>query len=108
MRTLMIALVVAAVLPSCRLFMPEKYEARDRCAAAIPILREYPSGPYRIVGGKTVGITHEQALRYEACAVGAEAVVVSAGQDETVSKRRGQADPVLVGVFITYTREIGR
>jgi len=94
------SVAVVLFVPACRLFMPDKYEALDRCATVLPVLREYPTRPYSIVGGKTVKIHEEQALRYETCEAGADAVVISP-EDARQKGRSGK--PVLVGVFIRYT-----
>ena len=92
------AIVLASVLSSCRLFMPqEEIDRIDRCVYTIPVLREYPSRPYRVLGGRTAVIEAEQLLLNKACLSHADAVVIEV-EHGLIRKRK----PMIVGVFIRY------
>ena len=78
--------------------MPEKYAAREACAQRIPVLREFPA-KYKIVGSKTMPADREQNMRYEACVVGADAVVIVV-KTNPGSGRQGK--PTIDGVFIRH------
>ena len=100
-----VIVALLSVVPGCRIFLPHKYDARDRCAARIPVLRELPTRPYVTVGAKTAGVGKEQNLRHEACAEKADAVVITIERGEGRGWGRRSIEPTLMGVFIQYSRD---
>jgi hypothetical protein len=82
------AIVVFA--PGCRIFRGDEWRRRDACVETLPLLREVPERPHRII--KVVRADSEDQLAWEACAERADAVV-SLGLS-TGTKTGGGAIPV--------------
>ena len=113
--------VLAAVLVAsgagCRTFRSEEWARRDRCARSMPLLREEPSRPYRVV--KVVSEDGDDDLIKEACedpnvdaviAMGftsdvvTKGVAVPLGRTGIFAGRRRSSEETLVrGILIRYT-----
>lgn len=78
-----LALLLAA--PGClRTFRPQEQARRDTCATRLPIYREPPDRPYRVV--KIVRAKDENDLAWRACAERADAVI-ALGRSEDYETR---------------------
>lgn len=87
MRWMMAAATTAVLLASgCRVFRAEEWRRRDLCAHRLPVLREEPARPYRVI--KILQAKSDDDLAWQACAARADAVV-SEIASETTTKVRG-------------------
>jgi hypothetical protein len=67
------ATLIVAATPGCRIFRAEEWNRRDVCAETLPLLREVPERPYRVI--KVVRADNDDGLAWEACAEQADAVI---------------------------------
>lgn len=84
----------------CRIFRSDEWSRRDRCAARLPVLREEPARPYRIV--KIVEGESETDLAWQACAEGAQAVLALGLTTETTVRHGGAVNVLPGGTTAVY------
>ena len=110
-----VPLVLLAGCLGCRILRSEEYERRDRCAQSMPLLREEPSRPYRVV--KVVSKDGEDDLIKEACEdINVDAVISMGFTSDVVTKgiavgragiaagrSRSSEETLVRGILIRYT-----
>jgi len=74
-----VVLTVVSALPCCRVFRGEEWDRRDRCAKTLPVLRHAPNREYRRI--EVLKDTSEDGLAWQACGLGADAVLVDGGDE---------------------------
>ncbi len=78
LRVVAVAVLLSAV-PACRIFRGEEWARRDKCAQTLPVLRKAPDRDYRRI--QVVKDTTEDGLAWQACGLGADAVLVEGGDE---------------------------
>jgi hypothetical protein len=107
------------LLSGCSVFFPEWTAARDaarakekdrfdNCIATLPVLREEPSGVYRVV--QIVEAYNDKDLVWYACSVDVDAVISTYAQDEVTTTTVGGGPHFAVGRSRTRseTKLVGR
>ncbi len=82
-----VALAVLALCAGCRIFRAEEWERRDRCAATLPVLRQEPERPYRVI--KIVEGKNDNDLAWKACAERAHAVISARSESYETKVKAG-------------------
>lgn len=68
---------------SCRIFLADEWDRRDRCAEHLPIYRAEPGKPYRIV--EMLEDSSDLDMAWRACAVGAQALLAYGRSGDTAT-----------------------
>lgn len=89
MRTSTLAIVVLlATLSGCRIFRAAEWERRDNCARIILVYRSEPALEYRTIG--IVEAVNDNDVAWQACALGANAVIFGGLDPTQDNSRRGK------------------
>src|SRR5512145_940412 len=80
--------VLLAMLSSCRIFRAAEWERRDSCARIIPVYRSEPALEYRTIG--IVEAANDNDVAWQACALGANAVIFGGLDPSQDNSRRGK------------------
>jgi hypothetical protein len=103
---LIVAVVCTASLSGCRVFRADEWARRDRCAKTLPLLREEPARPYRVI--RIVESDNEDDLVWQACAEHAEGLIELAPRTELTTHGRAigtAAGGVAVAAGSSTTRQ---
>lgn len=66
--------IILISIPACRIFRAEEWSRRDECAKTLPVLRHAPNREYRRI--QAIKNSSEDGLAWEACGLGADAVLL--------------------------------